>query len=209
MAYAGKYIIGITGPIGAGKSTVLRLLQERGAEVIDADKVAHEVMAPGGTAYQQVIAAFGREILQTDGQINRQRLARQVFSDPQALRRLEAIVHPAVYENIKARIERTEKPIVAIEAIKLLEAGLSLTLCDEVWVVLIDPKVQQQRLAERGMSPSEVQRRLAAQLSPEEYRRRADVVLDNSDDLEHLRQQVEHAWQKVLAKVRAGCTEPK
>ncbi|NPA90530.1 MAG: dephospho-CoA kinase [Chloroflexi bacterium] len=202
MAYAGKYIIGVTGPIGAGKSTVLRILRELGAEVIDADQVAREVMEPGGRAYEKVVRAFGPDILTSDGRIDRQRLAQVVFNDPEALRRLEAIVHPAVFEEIKQRIAQSPRPIVALEAIKLLEAGLSITICDEVWVIIVDKDVQLERLRERGMSEEDARRRMAAQLSPEEYIRHADVVIDNSRDLAHLRAQVERAWQRALQRAR-------
>ena len=203
MGYQGKYIIGITGPIGAGKSTVLRILRQLGADTIDADQIAREVMEPGGAAYDAVVAAFGPRILADDGRIDRGRLADIVFSNPQALRRLERIVHPAVFEAVKRRIEESHRPVIALEAIKLLEAGLSLTLCDEVWVVVADQAVQLQRLRARGVPEEEALRRLAAQMPREEYIRRADVVIDNSGSLDDLRQQVEAAWANVQARLRA------
>ncbi len=197
MTYAGKRVIGITGPIGTGKSAVLKILEELGAEVIDADKVAHQVMELGGAAYEAVVAEFGPDILRPDGRIDRARLADIVFNDPDALRRLERIVHPAVYQEIKGRIEATDKSIVALEAIKLLEAGLSLSLCDEVWVVVADEQVQLERLKQRGMSEEEARRRLAAQMPRTEYERRANVVIDNSGSLAELRQQVEQQWRRL------------
>ncbi len=199
--YAGKYIIGVTGPIGAGKSTVIRILRELGADAIDADQVAHEVMEPGGAAYRAVVEAFGPGILTDNGRIDRARLAQIVFRDPEALKRLESIVHPAVFEEIKRRIEASDRAVIALEAIKLLEAGLSITICDEVWVVVADPQVQMRRLRERGMDEGEARRRMAAQLPREAYVRRADVVIDNSGSLEALRQQVERVWQRVLSRV--------
>ena len=202
--YAGKFVIGVTGPIGSGKSTVLRILEELGAEVIDADKVAHEVMEPGGRAYDAVVAEFGREILLPDGRIDRKRLAQVVFNEPEALKRLEAIVHPAVFEEIKRRVAASERPIVALEAIKLLEAGLSITICDEIWVVVVDEDVQMQRLRQRGMSEEEARRRLAAQLPRSEYERRADVVIENNGDMDALRRQVEAAWARVWQRVQAS-----
>ncbi len=202
MGYAGKYVIGVTGPIGTGKSTVLRILRDLGAEVIDADAVAREVMRPGGAAYGAVVSEFGQDILTPEGEIDRQRLAQIVFNDSKALRRLEHIVHPAVFEAIKQRIESTTRPIVAIEAIKLLEAGLSISLCDEVWVVLADEEVQMARLRERGMSEEDARRRLAAQMPREAYRRHADVIIDNSGDLTSLRRQVENEWQRIRSKIQ-------
>lgn len=204
-----KYVIGITGPIGSGKSTVLRILRELGAEIIDADRVAREVMARGGPAYEAVVRAFGRDILRPDGEIDRARLAQKVFSQPEALKRLEAIVHPAVFEEVKRRIARSEKPVIALEAIKLLEAGLSITMCDEVWAVLVDRDVQLQRLRRRGMSEAEALRRMAAQLSPEEYARRADVVIDNNGDLDHLRSQVEAQWRRIMATLARSAVPEK
>ena len=203
MGYQGKYIVGITGPIGAGKSTVLRILRQLGADTIDADQIAREVMEPGAAAYDAVVAAFGPRILADNGRIDRGRLADIVFSDPQALRRLEGIVHPAVFEAVKRRIEESHRPVIALEAIKLLEAGLSLTLCDEVWVVVADQAVQLQRLRARGVPEEEALRRLAAQMPREEYIRRADVVIDNSGSLDDLHQQVEAAWANVQARLRA------
>ncbi len=203
MGYQGKYVIGVTGPIGAGKSTVLRILRQLGADTIDADQIAREVMEPGGAAYEAVVAAFGPRILADNGRIDRGRLADIVFSNPQALRRLEGIVHPAVFEAVKRRIEESNRPVIALEAIKLLEAGLSLTLCDEVWVVVADQAVQLQRLRARGVPEEEALRRLAAQMPREEYIRRADVVIDNSGSLDDLRQQVETAWANVQARLRA------
>lgn len=209
MGYRGKYIIGVTGPIGAGKSTVLRILRDLGAEVIDADRVAHEVMEPGGAAYQRVVTEFGPQILAGDGRIDRKRLADIVFSDREALKRLEGIVHPAVFQAVKERIAHTDRPVVALEAIKLLEAGLSLRLCDEVWVVVAEEAVQMARLRKRGLSEQEARRRLAAQLPRSEYERRADVIIDNSGSLDDLRRQVEVAWQRLVERVNPARGRPR
>ncbi|MCD6289510.1 MAG: dephospho-CoA kinase [Anaerolineae bacterium] len=204
-------VIGLTGNIATGKSTVARMLAELGAHVIDADKVAHQAMAPGGPAYQAVLDAFGADLAREDGTIDRGRLAEIVFNNPAALKRLEAIVHPAVYELIRQELEHIEaetppgkaEPVVVIEAIKLLESGLVLSLCDQVWVVTASPERQLQRLWEqRGMSEEEARRRMAAQ-SPQEVKvRQADVVIRNDGALEETVSQVRAAWQAFVESRR-------
>jgi dephospho-CoA kinase len=197
-------IIGLTGNIGTGKTTVLRMLAARGAYTLDADAIAHRVMEPGGSAYEAVVAAFGPEILNADGTINRRRLAQIVFADPASLVRLEQIVHPAVRDAINALIAQTTAPVVVIEAIKLLEAGMAVTLCDQVWVVTSPVEQQVERLmAERGMSREEAMARMAAQ-SPQAFKiGQADVIIENNGTLADLERQVEAAWQRLGVTVAA------
>ncbi len=209
-------VIGLTGNIATGKSAVTRMLAGLGAHVIDADAVAHRVIAPGGRAYHAVLEAFGSDLVQEDGTINRRRLAEIVFADPAALTRLEAIVHPAVYESVRQEISRIEakadpeglEPVVVIEAIKLLEARMSVSLCDQVWVVTAAPEQQLRRLIEqRGMSEAEAHRRMAAQ-SPQAVKvQRADVVIDNSGTLEDTAAQVRAAWANHIEPRRRGVGE--
>ncbi len=196
-------VIGLTGNIGTGKSTVLRMLADLGAHTIDADEVAHQAIAPGGPAYQAVLETFGPDIVREDGTIDRRRLADIVFSDPAALARLEAIVHPAVYQLVRQAIRRIEaeadpdgpEPVVVIEAIKLLESGTLLPLCDQIWVVTTSPEQQVQRLvSQRGISEAEARRRMAAQSPQAEKVKRADVVIDNSGTLADTAAQVRTAW---------------
>lgn len=191
-------VIGLTGNIGVGKSTVTGVLAELGAVIIDADRVSHQVMEPGQPAYDQIIAAFGPQIAPNGGPIDRFRLGQIVFADPQALARLEQIVHPAVFVRIQELLTTATAPVVVIEAIKLLEAGLSIQLCDQVWVVTAPREQQIARLmANRGLSYDEAVLRIDAQPPQAEKVARADVVIDNSGALEATRAQVEQAWARL------------
>lgn len=195
------YIIGLTGNIATGKSTVLRYLQQKGAYVFDADKLAHESMQKGTHTYWAIIDTFGNDILQADGTIDRPKLGQMVFSDPAKLTQLEALVHPAVFDLARRELAKVEAEVVVLEAIKLLEAGQLVTMCDEVWVVVSKPALQIQRLREtRNMSETEAQRRMAAQSPQEEKVKRADRVIDNSGTEAELYTQLDQAWSAILAK---------
>ena len=197
------YLIGLTGNIGTGKSTVMRILQEFGAEIIDADRVAHEVMQPGGKAYLKVIEAFGDSILQADGSFDRKKLGAVVFSHPEKLQQLESITHPAVEEKLVEHLQTTQSPVVVFEAIKLIEAGLT-KLCQEVWVVTSARETQLKRLAEtRHMSRADAERRLSAQKPQAEMVKAAQVVIDNSGSLETLRKTLEAEWARVQRQLAA------
>ena len=158
--------IGLTGPIGCGKSTVARWLGEaHGVVVIDADHEARAVLRPGTAEVAAVYARFGEALRRPDGTLDRGALGRIVFADPRALRDLEAIVHPAVRPRILAAIEAAERSgarVVVVEAIKLVEGGLA-DLCDETWLVICDPDVQRRRLVDRGSTPEDAAARIGAQ----------------------------------------------
>jgi dephospho-CoA kinase len=195
------YTIGLTGNIATGKSTVAHLLGELGAVVIDADRVVHAVMAPGSEVWAAVSRAFP-EVVAADGSLDRRRLGSIVFADPEALARLEAIVHPAVRRAIEQRLQalrrRPEPPrAVVVEAIKLLESSLA-RLCDAVWLVVAPRAVQMERLVRaRGLTPEEAALRIDAQPPAEPKRALADVVIVNDGSLDHLRQQVLQAWRMM------------
>jgi dephospho-CoA kinase len=157
--------IGITGPIACGKSTVAAWLAEAGGAVVDADAIAHQVTAPGEPTLDAVVARFGTDLRRPDGSLDRPALGRIVFADPAALRDLEAIVHPAVRPRIEAAVKAAEESgatVVAVEAIKLVEAGYAAQ-CDEVWLVACDPESQRSRLRSRGLSDADAADRIAAQ----------------------------------------------
>ena len=189
--------IGITGPIGCGKSAVAGWLGELGATVVDADELARESTAPGEPALDAVIERFGERYRLKDGSLDRAALGRLVFSDPAALADLEAIVHPAVRSRIEIAIavaEAAGSPAIAVEAIKLVEGGLA-KMCDEVWLVTCDPERQFERMLARGLGEAEANQRIAAQDDPaRRLRPAATRVIDTSGDVVETRRRVLEAW---------------
>lgn len=199
-------VLGLTGGVGSGKSTVGRLLAERGAVVIDADLVAREVMAPGMQAHDAVAERFGPEAVAADGTIDRPALAALVFADPTARRDLNAIVHPAVREEILAQVEGVgaaqPDAIVVLEVPLLAEVGRDRYPVAGVLVVDVPVELAVTRLVSgRGFSEEEAWARIAAQATRDERRAVADEVIDNSGDLDHLRSEVDRAWAWILALV--------
>jgi dephospho-CoA kinase len=197
------YLIGLTGNIACGKSTVLRFLQAQGAYTIDADTISHKLMQVGGSAYAPVLAAFGEGILVEPKQedafpprpIDRRKLGAIVFGDAERLRQLELIVHPLVRVDMLDQIARAVAQVVVVDAIKLLENRLDAS-CDAVWVVTCDPNIQLERLMQRNQfSREEALLRIEAQAPQAEKVERATVVIDNSGSIANTQAQVEIAWR--------------
>jgi dephospho-CoA kinase len=192
--------IGLTGGIGSGKSAVAAILRELGATLIDADTVGHDVYLPGKPCWQDLVDAFGREMVDADGRIDRKKLGVRVFADPAALRRLNALVQPRIATEIAERIRNLRagglgSPIV-VEAAVLIEAGWQ-RLVDEIWVVTTSREHAIKRvMASRGLSRPEVERRIASQLSDAERIHEAASVIANDGTLAELRAQIGRLWRE-------------
>ena len=191
------FVVGLTGPIGAGKTTVAGMLRELGARVLDADAIAKDEQLRGTTGYSAIVQQFGTAILGPDHEIDRQKLAEIVFAEPRRLDQLERILHPRVISRIlEARKMLPDDEILVVEAIKLIETSLR-NACDRVWVVLAPRDQLGARLAGRGMDEAAVSRRLGVQAGVEEFRSAADVVIENDGDRDALRAAVTAAWSRV------------
>ncbi|KXG78857.1 Dephospho-CoA kinase [Fervidicola ferrireducens] len=193
-------VIGLTGGIASGKSTVSRMLRQKGAYIIDADEIAKEIVKPGKPAWEDIVRYFGKEILDESGNIRRKKLAKIVFSDEKKLNLLNRITHPRIVEEIKRELEacrRRNEKIVIIDAALLLEIGLDV-LVDEVWVVAVDEKTQIDRLIKResSISYAEAMERIRAQMPLEEKLKFATRIIDNSGDIENTQKQVDEIWRE-------------
>jgi dephospho-CoA kinase len=197
--------IGLTGGIGTGKSIVANLLVQQGASIIDADRLGHEAYTPHSEAWEAVVAAFGTDILTSEGEIDRRKLGGIVFADETQLERLNGIMHPLMakmVEDRKAAFDADGVAVTVVEAAVLFEAGWD-SLVDEVWTTHASESTVVQRLFERnGLDESEARKRINSQMSATERNRRSDVVVDNSGDLTALEQTVKNLWKtRVKGKV--------
>ena len=201
-------VIGLTGSIGTGKSEVSRMLRSLGAEIIDADQVGHEAYTPNSESWQEVVKTFGEEILQPGGEIDRRKLGSLVFSDPEELAKLNGIMHPRMARMVADKLEAFRDEgveVVVVEAALLFEAGWD-SLVDEVWATdsAVDTVVQ--RLRDRnGMTEEEVLKRIGSQMDREERLERADLVVDNSGDVDTLETTVQSLWEnRVNGRIERG-----
>ncbi|MEJ5224109.1 MAG: dephospho-CoA kinase [Anaerolineales bacterium] len=195
--WPGKYVIGLTGNIATGKSVVRKMLEHLGAYSIDADALSHRAIARGAPGYQPVIDTFGRWVLDAEGQIDRAKLGKLVFADPEALAKLEAIIHPLVGQAVDVMVKRATQPVIVIEAIKLLEGKLK-DACDAIWVTDAPQEVQIRRLVEkRGLSPEEALQRVQAQNAQEVKKQAAHVIITNDGSIEATWKQVQAAWKSI------------
>jgi len=194
----GKFIIGLTGNIATGKSVVRRMLEHLGAYTIDADTLAHRAYAKGAPGYQPVIDKFGKWLLNREGEIDRKKLGNLAFSDGEAMRQLEEIIHPLVRQATELLIKRASQPVVAIEAIKLLEGDLR-TVCDSIWVTNAPEVIQVERLMrKRGFTREQAQERIHLQSPQSQKVTMANMVITNTGSYDDLWKQVSEAWKEVV-----------
>jgi dephospho-CoA kinase len=205
--------VGLTGGIATGKSYVVSVLGELGCETSDADRLAHEAIAPGRPAYEEILAAFGREILDSEGRIERARLGRIVFADAEARARLNAIVHPRVYEAQQAWFAEVEArnpdAIAVVDAALMIETG-SYRRFDLLVVVHCRPELQLERLTARsGLAREDAEARIKAQMPSDEKLKYADYSIDTSGGFEDTRRRVVELYEKLIARASGGGEEEK
>lgn len=186
-----KFILGLTGSFGSGKSTVARMLKGRGVEIIDADKLAHACLRPQSPYFKKIKNAFGTTV--------RSRLAAAVFNDKKLLKKLNSIIHPQVIRQIKERVDKTKARIIIIDAPLLIEAGLN-KMADKIVVVTITGKEQVKRLKKAGFKKSEISKRLKSQFPLSVKLRMADFIIDNSGTLKETRKQVSEIAQQMFPR---------
>ncbi len=199
-------LVGLTGGLGAGKSTVAGMLAGRGAIVVDADHLARDAIAPGTPGHRKVLEIFGDEVVSASGEIDRETLARVVFADREKRRALESVTHPEVFRLLAEIVEtyRDTQAIVVFDAALIIESGFH-EACDVLVVVSAPPEQQVERVArERGMSGAEATSRLAAQLSPERREALADIVVRNDGDLAALEAEVDRLWDELVRRAGRG-----
>jgi dephospho-CoA kinase len=195
--WPGKYVIGLTGNIATGKSVARRMLEHLGAYTIDADALSHRAIARGAPGYQAVVDKFGKWILEKDGEIDRVKLGRIVFNDPEGLKQLEAVVHPLVRNAASMLIQRATQTVIVLEAIKLLESELRHA-CDSIWVTDAPQEVQVERLMrKRRLSRADAQTRVLSQSAQADKVAAADVVIHNTGSYDELWKQVTAQWKKI------------
>jgi len=191
-----KLIIGLTGPIASGKSEVAKILGRHGALVIDADEIGHQIMLPQKKVWHEIVKAFGVKVLNRGGKVNRKKLGRIVFSSKAELGKLDRIMHPEMKNVIGKMINQSREKIVVVNAAVLKEVGL-LPLVDKVIAVLAGRKTRIRRLMKSGLSKSDAVARIRAQAKASNYRRIADVVIENDRSLRDLREKVKSIISKL------------
>jgi dephospho-CoA kinase len=194
-------VIGLAGGIGSGKSEVSRILGEMGAEVLNADRYGHEVYLPGTDGHREVVEAFGEDVLQPNGEVDRRALGGKVFGNPEAMAQLNAIAWPRIRQKLEDGIEEQRQlgtGVVVLDAAVLIEAGWT-DAADEVWVVTAPEGDVVSRLqARNNLTEEQVRARMASQMSSEERVKHADVVVANDGDLQGLQSNIEKLWQERL-----------
>ncbi len=196
-------VLGLTGGIATGKTTVANLLHDKGALIIDADQVSRDLMVPGSSVFQQLVERFGPGFLTEQGELDRTALGAHVFGNPEALQALNGITHPAIWEELKRRVEagRSTHEVVVLMAPLLIEHDHQHAV-DQVWLITVPDDVQVGRLqARNGLTKDEARARLAAQLPTAAKLKHAHVVIDNGGTLEETRRQIDEAWSGLESRV--------
>lgn len=201
-------IIGLTGGIASGKSTAAEYLKQKGAEIIDADKISHKVSQKGNKGWQAVVNEFGEEILKENREFDREKLADIIFSDPEKRKKLESLLHPIIIYEMKEEAYKylSQNKIVVFMAPLLFEVGLD-KFCDKVWVISADKEVQIKRLKERdGISRQDALKRIDAQMPLQEKEEKADLVIENNTSLDALKEKIDYHWSRILKGVNPKLT---
>lgn len=195
------FVVGLTGGIASGKSTVSKMLRQLGAAICDADKIAKELQEAGTEVWQEITHTFGPDILLNDGSLNRQALGEIVFNDNDARQKLDSIVHPKVMERVNMVIAESNARVVIVDAPLLIEAHMT-AMVDEVWVVSVSEQLQLKRLMQRNnLDEREALARLRSQMPLSDKLKYADKVIDNSGSIEQTRQIVGHLWQDLMHRI--------
>ncbi len=195
-----KKIIGITGGIGAGKSVVSDLFAKLGATIVDADKIAREILEPMGRAFVDVVETFGTEIVKKDGTLDRKKLAGIVFGDSEKLQTLNRLTHPAVYEEMRKQIESAEAKVVCLDVPLLFTCDFPIS-CDVTLAVIASDEVRVNRVMKRdGCTKEEAEMRMKKQLSNEEFQKRADICLWNNGTIDDIKEKVLEIYYDIMEK---------
>lgn len=201
------HVIGLTGGIASGKSTLTQYFREKGVPVIDADILGHRTYDPGTDTFKQVVAAFGDDLVAPDGTIDRKVLGSKVFGKPEELKRLTDIVWPGIRKLASEQLSELEvagNRLAVLEAAVLFEAGWE-DLVDEIWVVTVEPDIAVQRLAERnGLDEAAARARIDSQLSNAERTARADIVIENNGTMDAFKASIEAAWNELQQRLEAA-----
>jgi dephospho-CoA kinase len=201
------YVVGLTGGIGSGKSTVLAMLAERGAIVIDADAIVHELQRAGEPVFNEMVEAFGEEIVGPDGELDRPKVASIAFADEEKRKQLNDIVHPAVGKVVLEKLAGAgEADIVVIDIPLMTETSRAERGLKEIVVVDVSPETQVARATARGGDAQDVRKRMAAQASREDRLKLADHVLDNEGSIDELQRQVDELWAELLERAKTKAT---
>ncbi len=198
-----KLIVGLTGGFGVGKSSVAQRFKNMGAEIIDADEIAHSAMKKGSPVFDSIVELFEEALHPGGKKMDREKVAEIVFADPQKRKELEAIIHPYVYEKIKKMIEASERSVILVEVPLLFEAGFE-TLCDKVAVVTCNATVKMKRLVCKKFTEQEVRARERAQMAEALKAKKAHFVIDNSKSIYQTQREIERLWYKFVALQKAG-----